>query len=301
MPDRRHHIPADLRSQSQTYQIIKSVTWLRQKPSRQGAIDSQLLFGEVFEVFDQHNNWVFGQVGPYVSGSKFKGYVGWVKRTDVSPLAPPKDKGPFYRVRVLRAPLFARANIKRPFVRQGLEGGLCLNAKIRVEDKVRGHDGTEFYKLEALNAYIHTKHIISDNVMKDPDFSRPDFAHSDFVSVAEQHMGQPYVWGGVSSSGLDCSGLVRSALRATGRDGPRDADQQETALGKALPAAQCDSLSDLKRGDLVFWPGHVGIMQSATHMVHANAFHMCVESEPLKIAVSRIEKNSGAVRQIKRL
>lgn len=291
MPDRRHHIPADLGKSSELYKVIKPVAWLRQKPSMLGAIDSQLLYGEVFNVYETRNDWMFGQVGPYIAHSPFEGYVGWVKRTHLSPLSQTDEAGTDYRISVLRAPLFARANIKRPFVRQGFEAGLSLNSKIKAQDKVTGHDGTEFYKLDGLNAYIHAKHITADSGAGDPDF----------VSIAEQHMGLPYVWGGVSSSGLDCSGLVRSTLRAIGQDGPRDADQQEEALGAALPASHRDSLSGLKRGDLIFWPGHVGIMQSATHMVHANAFHMCVKSEPLKTAVRRIEKSTGPIRQIKRL
>ena len=111
-------------------------------------------------------------------------------------------------------------------------------------------------------------------------------------------MGLPYVWGGISSDGLDCSGLVLSSLRAVGQDSPRDADMMETGLGYELPINQ----RGLKRGDLVFWKGHVGIMQSATLMIHANAFHMKVESEPLREAVRRIEASGGGpMTAIKRL
>ena len=120
---------------------------------------------------------------------------------------------------------------------------------------------------------------------------------ADFVDIAKWHKGLPYVWGGVSSDGLDCSGLVQSSLRAVGRDAPRDADMQQGQLGRHLPIRQ----SGLKRGDLIFWKGHVGIMTSAVNMVHANAFHMCVETEPLREAIKRIQASGGDVTAIKRL
>ena len=111
-------------------------------------------------------------------------------------------------------------------------------------------------------------------------------------------MGLPYVWGGISSDGLDCSGLVLSSLRAIGQDAPRDADMMEAGLGYDMPVRQ----RGLKRGDLIFWKGHVGIMQSATQIIHANAFHMSVESEPLREAVQRIAASGGGpMTAIKRL
>ena len=121
---------------------------------------------------------------------------------------------------------------------------------------------------------------------------------TDFVTAAEAHLGLPYVWGGISSDGLDCSGLVLSSLRAVGEDAPRDTDMMEAGLGQNLPIRQ----RGLKRGDLIFWKGHVGIMQSATRMVHANAFHMKVESENLREAAKRIEESGGGpITAIKRL
>ena len=111
-------------------------------------------------------------------------------------------------------------------------------------------------------------------------------------------MGLPYVWGGISSDGLDCSGLVLSSLRAVGQDSPRDADMMETWLGINLPISQ----RGLERGDLIFWKGHVAIMQSATRIIHANAFHMKVESENLRGAAKRIkERGGGVITAIKRL
>ena len=111
-------------------------------------------------------------------------------------------------------------------------------------------------------------------------------------------MGLPYVWGGITTDGLDCSGLVLSSLRAAGQDTLRDADMMEAELGYHLKVTQ----RGLKRGDLVFWKGHVGIMQTTTRLLHANAHHMCVESEPLKEAAARIlAAGGGPITAIKRL
>ena len=119
-----------------------------------------------------------------------------------------------------------------------------------------------------------------------------DQAASDFVAVAEQFIGAPYVWGGKTFQGLDCSGLIQTSLQAAGICAPRDTDMMEQALGQTVLGAR------LKRGDLVFWKGHVGVMRDGETLLHANAFHMQVASEPLSVAIERIAK---PVTMIKRL
>jgi cell wall-associated NlpC family hydrolase len=122
-------------------------------------------------------------------------------------------------------------------------------------------------------------------------------AAADFVAVAEMFLAVPYLWGGKTSLGLDCSGLAQVALAAAGRSAPRDSDMQCRDLGVALPAD-----ATLGRGDLVFWPGHVGLMRDDTTLLHANAHAMCVSSEPLAEARARIQAATGAeVLAIKRL
>ena len=112
------------------------------------------------------------------------------------------------------------------------------------------------------------------------------------------HLGLPYIWGGISTVGLDCSGLVLSSLRAVGSDSPRDTDMMEEKLGTNLSTMQ----TDLFRGDLVFWKGHVGIMVSKSDIIHANAFHMSVTVEPLSVVSDRIlEQGGGKITSIKRL
>jgi len=117
----------------------------------------------------------------------------------------------------------------------------------------------------------------------------------DFVAVAERFAGVPYLWGGKTSLGLDCSGLVQVALAACGNACPRDSDMQEKALGK--PA----NLAGLQRGDLLFWKGHVAIALGRNSMIHANAFHMAVAIEPVAEALARIGAAGSQVTSVRRL
>jgi cell wall-associated NlpC family hydrolase len=123
-----------------------------------------------------------------------------------------------------------------------------------------------------------------------------DRHETDFVAVAERFVGTPYLWGGKTNQGLDCSGLVQVALAACGIACPRDSDMQERALG-----ALVTSLSTLERGDLVFWTGHVAIVRDASTFVHANAFHMAVAVEPIAPAIARIRAAGHDVTSVRRL
>ncbi|MGB0498409.1 MAG: C40 family peptidase, partial [Rubricella sp.] len=121
-------------------------------------------------------------------------------------------------------------------------------------------------------------------------------AVADWVSVAERFEGAPYLWGGRSTLGIDCSALVQLSLMAAGRDCPRDSDMQ-AALGSAVSED-----APLRRGDLVFWKGHVGVMLDGATLLHANAFHMATVREPLNLVRDRIEAmGDGPVTGIRRL
>jgi cell wall-associated NlpC family hydrolase len=119
------------------------------------------------------------------------------------------------------------------------------------------------------------------------------------VTVAERFAGFPYLWGGKTADGLDCSGIVQLALETGGIKALRDADMMEAALGKPVPLTP--DFSGLRRGDIVFWEEHMGVMLDAQRLLHANAFHMAVAVEPLAEAAARIAGVAGPVRTIKRI
>ena len=271
--DPRTHIPKSYVPKLGRYTVSSPVTPLHRRPSQRSGLETQLLWGWQFDVYDIKKIWAWGQSQSPIKGSKQKGYVGYI------PLKYLRDKSltSNHKVSVLKAPLFSKADIKSP-IKAHLHLGALLKVK-KISDK--------FFQLES-GEFIHANHLRSRSLPP---------SETDFVTIAEQHIGLPYIWGGLSTDGLDCSGLVQSSLRAAGIDAPRDADMQEEGLGANLPLNR----SGLKRGDLIFWKGHVGIMTSARAMIHANAYHMCVKIEPLADAVKRIEGSGGGeIRAIKR-
>jgi cell wall-associated NlpC family hydrolase len=200
------------------------------------------------------------------------GYVGYLASDAIGESAVP----PTHIIDVPSTFLYPVPNIKsQPVVALPLNGAVSV-----VEEDER------FARL-AGGSVVFRKHL-----RKAGTFSKG------FVSIAEQFLHVPYLWGGKSAAGLDCSGLVQLSLQAAGIPSPRDSDMQEEALG--LPLSK-DDLSNLRRGDLVFWDGHVGIMTDPAHLLHANGFHMQVIREPLHEAVDRITAMYGHITSIKRL
>jgi hypothetical protein len=231
---------------------------LRARAGDGASQDSELLFGETFTVYDRKDGWAWGQAANDL-------YVGYVREDALA--------APFAvqaRVSALLAPVFSAADLKTP-----VRDLLPMNAAVQLA----GRDGD--YLRIGEGGYVHQRHLGP--------------AEKDFVAVAERFLGVPYVWGGKTAAGLDCSGLVQTALQATGKAAPRDTDMMEKALGDVVP------LSDIRRGDLVFWKGHMGVMLDETRLLHANAFHMAVAIENLAEAVARIEKIAGPVTAVKRL
>jgi cell wall-associated NlpC family hydrolase len=213
----------------------------------------QLLFGELFRVLDVQDGFAWGQAAR-------DGYVGFVAESDLVALGAPAT----HQVAVLRTYAFTEPSIKASPV-----GLYSLNALTAVE-------ATEgrFAKGEGTGWFV-AAHLAPVGV-----------ALTDYVAVAEGYLGAPYQWGGRESLGLDCSGLLQQALAACGRAIPRDTDLQ---LAFFAPIAA----EDRRRGDLVFWRGHVAILLDAETILHANAHHMAVAIEPLAEAVARVEAAGG--------
>jgi len=146
----------------------------------------------------------------------------------------------------------------------------------------------EPFAVTAAGGYVAAVHLAPMETME-----------TDFVAVAEQFVGTPYVWGGKTSLGIDCSGLLQLALDACGVACPRDSDMQERALGSAL--APPHALDRLRRGDLVFWKGHVAIARDEATLVHASAQRMAVAFEETTAAIARIRPIAGEVTSVRRL
>jgi|LGOV01.1.fsa_nt_gb hypothetical protein len=218
---------------------------------------TQLLYGEGFTVYDEITD-----MGLAWGQSERDGYVGYVPSAGlIEPLA-----GRIEQVSALSALVF-----NEPDFKSQLLGSYSLGCRVAVEGEENGY--------ARLGKGIYTPLVNLAPVT------------GDFVSVAEKFIGSPYLWGGRSYFGLDCSGLVQLALQAVGVDAPRDSDMQEAELG-------AESDGKLRRGDLVFWDRHVGIMQNGENLLHANVHHMAVVSEPLSDVTARAACEITATRRL---
>jgi cell wall-associated NlpC family hydrolase len=232
-----------------TMGCVVAATGVHRAPDAASEQMDQLLFGEIFEVVEEEGAWLWGQ-------ARRDGYVGFVAASALRPLPPE----PTHRVGAIRTYAFAGPSIKT----QAL-GPYSLNALVAVE-------ATEGRLAKVTGAgWMAAEHLTPVGTFE-----------TDWAGVAERFLGAPYLWGGRESLGLDCSGLVQQALFACGLACPRDADQQ-AELGHEIARDQ------FRRGDLVFWNGHVAIGLDAQTVVHANGFQMAVAIEPLETAILRID------------
>lgn len=223
---------------------------LLQKPDAMLPPDTELLRGEAFDVYETAEGWAWGQ-------SVLDDYVGYLRADQLAAAA----SAPSHAVRVLASPFYATPHLKRPTGER-----LPFAARVQVMEQAGGF------------ARIATGHWLP------ADHLQPlETRLTDWVATTEMFLGVPYVWGGRSSMGLDCSALVQLALQAAGRECPRDSDMQGAELGHSL-----DPGTPPKRGDLIFWKGHVGVMTNTETLLHATAYTMQVLKEPLSQAIRRI-------------
>lgn len=236
---------------------------LRREPRFDAPLDTEALLGEIVMLFEEREGWAWVQLAR-------DGYVGYMPSHGLMP----RIVTPTHRIAALRTYVYPEPDGKTAPLAL-----LSLNARFSAE-KSEG----KFFAL-AGGGFVFAGHAAPIGA-----------ADPDFVAVAEAFLGTPYLWGGRTSVGLDCSGLVQLAAEAAGHAAPRDADMQAAELGQTV-----DAEAGLRRGDLVFWEGHVGIMTSEEQFLHANAFHMAVECEPLAEAKRRIQEAGYELMCVRRL
>jgi len=247
-------------------EVIVAQAPLRGEPRPDAPLFTEALKGERVTIYDENaEGWAWGQL----DADRYVGYL------PASALALP-GAAPTHKVASLRSFAFPGPSIKLP----PLEA-LPLGARVcvaRFDDTMA---------VTASGAYVPAVHLkpVNDN-------------ETDFVAVAERFVGAPYLWGGKTVLGLDCSGLVQIALSACGISCPRDTDMQERALRSAVAVTDH---SALQRGDLVFWKGHVAIVRDRVSLVHANAFAMAVAIEPIAAAVGRIRAAGSDITSVRRM
>jgi cell wall-associated NlpC family hydrolase len=258
---------ADAQQGAELREVVDPQAPVLRSPSPDAALDTQALKGERVTVFETTpEGWCRGAL-------EADGYAGWLPANALTAPGPAAT----HKIAVPRTLVFPGPSIKLPPL-EGLSLG-CRLAVARIEEPFAVlHSG----------GYVPARHL-----------ARIDTFALDMVAVAEQFLHVPYLWGGKTSLGLDCSGLVQIALTACGLPCPRDSAVQQQALGVAL--APAPELSALRRGDLLFWKGHVAIVRDPVTLIHANAFHMAVAIEPISAAIARITAAGSELSSVRRL
>jgi cell wall-associated NlpC family hydrolase len=227
-----------------------------------GGLATQLLLGDAVRVFEERDGWAWVQ-------ADHDSYVGYV----ASPALAPAGPAPTHMVSAARTFTYPGPDLKRP-----RHACLSMGAAVAVTGFVENR-GTRYAMLASREAVVASHLAAIGEVL------------ADYVAAAEMLEGTPYLWGGASAFGIDCSGLVQLAMRMAGRRVPRDSDMQAASVGTPLDPGE--GLTGLRRGDLVFWQGHVAIMTDAGAVLHANGHTMTVARENLDEAIERISHLYG--------
>lgn len=244
--------------------VILPSTSMKSKPLTTSMLETECLFGENVDILEEHLEWVYCKL-------LTDGYCGWVEKNSLGYL-----KKPTHRVILKRTFIFMKKNVKSHCINY-LPMGALLSVK---EIKKEWAEIHLYNNNENKTGFVPTKHIVSiDNEIED------------WVSIAEQFVGSPYKWGGRDSMGIDCSALVQLSYQAYGKKIPRNTSDQVKIFNQTVT-----DLNKLKRGFVIFWEGHVGIMVDKTNCIHANAFHMKTTIEPLNDIIIRMKNNSQIIK-----
>jgi hypothetical protein len=249
--------------EGERYEVLDAQAPVRDAPAPDATLQTEALMGEPVMIYEMtEEGFAWGQL-------EIDGYVGWLPANALGAPGP----APTHRVSALRTFVFPGPSFKLPPLAPPPLGARL--AIVREQER---------FAVTAAGGFVPANHLVPLGSFE-----------SDFVAVAERFCGVPYLWGGKTSLGLDCSGLLQISLQICGIPAPRDTDLQEQALGAAI-----EPDAALRRGDLLFWPGHMAIARDSETLVHANAFHMMVAIEPIAEAIARIRAVGSKLTSVKR-
>ncbi|MGQ9371354.1 C40 family peptidase [Azospirillum sp. ST 5-10] len=245
------------------HQVTAGVAGMRGSPDPAARQTSEVLYGEGFTVYDRCGGWAWGQCAT-------DGYVGWVPEAALDAGRP----APTHLVADLAAFRFPEPDLKTPPL-----DSLPLGSRLRAVGERGG------YVELADGGWLYARHL-----------APVDAVEPDLVATAQRLLGVPYLWGGRTPRGIDCSGLAQLALLRAGVACPRDSDMQRAEVGEPVPGTA------YRRGDLVFFPGHVGLMLDGERLLHATAFTMTVTVEPLDAVAQRVDPTrAGGILGVRRV